>query len=113
MDIQNISGFVYTHFFFIAALFYRDNEAKKYDLILTSETIYNVDNQAKLIAIFKHCLKRDGGARVLVAAKSVYFGVGGGLQEFCRRMEAEGFALETVYKSESGVSRHILAAVFK
>jgi hypothetical protein len=103
----------YTHCFFIAALLYRDNEAKKYDLILTSETIYNVDNQAKLIAIFKHCLKRDGGARVLVAAKSVYFGVGGGLQEFRRRMEADGFALETVYKSESGVSRHILAAVFK
>ncbi len=95
-----------------------DNEAKKYDLILTSETIYNVDNQAKLIAIFKHCLRRpdsngSGGGHILVAAKSVYFGVGGGLQEFRRRLEKEDFVVDTVDKSEVGVSRQILRAVFR
>lgn len=106
-----------------------DHADRKYDLILTSETIYNVDNQAKLIAIFKHCLKHrrrlpdgtsddnssssEGGGEILLAAKSVYFGVGGGLQEFRRRMEREGFEVETVAKSEAGVSRHILRAVLK
>lgn len=35
-------------------------EEEKFDLILTSETIYNVDNQPKLISIFKKLLKRDG-----------------------------------------------------
>ncbi len=76
-------------------------------------------NQAKLIAIFKQCLKRpnsdgDGGGEILVAAKSVYFGVGGGLQEFRRRLEEEGgFAVATAAKSEAGVSRHILEAVHR
>ena len=91
-------------------------EVKKYDLILTSETIYNVDNQAKLMDIFKNCLKcrgdgEESSGEVLVAAKSFYFGVGGGLQAFRRRLEATGFSVAAVAQSEVGVSRHILRAV--
>jgi hypothetical protein len=94
-------------------------ENRKYDLILTSETIYNIDNQAKLIAIFKQCLagaddNLDGGkssGEVLVAAKSFYFGVGGGLQEFRRRLESDGFSVDVVAKSETGVSRQILRVI--
>lgn len=32
----------------------------RYDYILTSETIYNPDNQRKLLAVFKECLKPGG-----------------------------------------------------
>lgn len=37
-----------------------DNEAAKYDLIFTSETIYNPDNHKKLYEVFKQRLKQDG-----------------------------------------------------
>ena len=47
-------------------------ESAKFDLILTSETIYNEENQSKLVSIFKQFLKKDG--EVLVAAKTIYFG---------------------------------------
>jgi hypothetical protein len=94
-------------------------ENRKYDLILTSETIYNLDNQAKLIDIFKDCLTppadssedEKSGGEVLVAAKSFYFGVGGGLQEFRRRLESDGFGVDVMAKSETGVSRQILRAI--
>ena len=35
-------------------------EEGKFDLILTSETIYNTKNQHKLISIFKNLLKKNG-----------------------------------------------------
>ena len=35
-------------------------EETKFDLILTSETIYNMKNQHKLISIFKNLLKKNG-----------------------------------------------------
>ena len=35
-------------------------EEGKFDLILTSETIYNTSNQHKLISIFKNLLKKNG-----------------------------------------------------
>ena len=56
------------------------NENDKFDLILTSETIYNVENQSKLVSIFQNFTKKEG--EVLVGAKSVYFGVGGGVRQF-------------------------------
>lgn len=55
-------------------------DLEKYDVILTSETIYNIENQQKLLDTFKNRLKPDG--KVLIAAKSHYFGVGGGLEQF-------------------------------
>ena len=39
------------------------NEESKFDLILTSETIYNKDNQTKLVNMFKHFLKKKGEVR--------------------------------------------------
>nr|SVE83866.1 EOG090X0C09 [Daphnia pulex] len=52
----------------------------KYDIILTSETIYNPENYGKLIRIFEETLKKSG--LIYVAAKHFYFGVGGNLYEF-------------------------------
>jgi predicted nicotinamide N-methyase len=45
---------------------------KSYDLILTSETIYNTSHYSSLINIFDFCLSLNG--IVLLAAKVNYFG---------------------------------------
>ena len=82
-------------------------ERLKFDLILTSETIYNVENQAKLVSIFKHFLKEDG--EVLVAAKTFYFGVGGGIRQFEKLVKQENLKSEIVKTFESsGVKREIM-----
>ncbi|XP_017752231.1 PREDICTED: histidine protein methyltransferase 1 homolog [Eufriesea mexicana] len=41
-----------------------ENESPKYDLIFTSETIYNPDNHKKLYEVFKQKLKQDGVGQV-------------------------------------------------
>ena len=84
-----------------------DHLSTQYDLILTSETIYNVSNQKKLLAVFEKCLKSDG--RVLLAAKTCYFGVGGGLRQFEKVLEESGkWEYKTVRKIDQGVKREIL-----
>lgn len=55
--------------------------SKLYDIILTSETIYNVSNYEKLVDFCRKQLKYPNGI-VYVAAKTYYFGVGGGTRSF-------------------------------
>ena len=82
-------------------------ESDKFDLILTSETIYNQENQSKLVSIFKQFLKRDG--EVLVAAKTFYFGVGGGLRQFETLLKQENLNSEIVITFDNGgVKREII-----
>ena len=78
----------------------------KYDLILTSETIYNLENQETLLSLFSKCLKEDGS--VLVAAKIHYFGVGGGLRQFEGAAAKSSWTTESVTKIESEVKREII-----
>lgn len=52
-----------------------------FDLIVTSETIYNEANYAKLSNLFHSCLFAPTGL-VFLAAKSHYFGCGGGTYAF-------------------------------
>lgn len=40
------------------------HEVVKYDLMFTSETIYNPDNHRKLYEVFKQRLKQDGNGQV-------------------------------------------------
>lgn len=81
----------------------------KYNLILTSETIYNECNQDKLLSIFDSCLGHNPNCRILIAAKVHYFGVGGGLRQFEEKVLATGkWSVEIVEKMESGVKREIL-----
>jgi len=82
-------------------------EETKFDLILTSETIYNMKNQHKLISIFKNLLKKNG--QVLVAAKTVYFGVGGGLRQFEGMLSQNGLKFATVRTFDEGVNREIVS----
>lgn len=57
-----------------------ESDFKKFDVILSSETIYNPSNYKKICNIIKELLQSDGIA--YIAAKSIYFGVGGSTKEF-------------------------------
>ena len=80
--------------------------SSKYDLIITSETIYNLENQKTLLSLFQKCLKEGGS--VLVAAKIHYFGVGGGLRQFEEVAAKSSWTTENVAKIESEVKREVI-----
>ena len=65
--------------------FFIESLKTKYDVILTSETIYEEENYKSLHDILKHLLADDGF--VLLAAKSYYFGVGGNVQSWIDYVE--------------------------
>ncbi|XP_050666198.1 histidine protein methyltransferase 1 homolog isoform X1 [Leptidea sinapis] len=79
----------------------------KYDVILTSETIYNTNNYDKLIKLFNQRLKKPG--TVYVAAKNHYFGVGGGTKEFKKAIEESGkLKADIVWEKSSGIRREVI-----
>ena len=47
--------------------------------------------------------------KVLVAAKTVYFGVGGGLRQFERMLSQNGLNFATVEAFDEGVNREIVS----
>ncbi|KAF9134420.1 hypothetical protein BGX30_011937 [Mortierella sp. GBA39] len=88
------------------------SDEDKYDLILTSETIYAEESHQKLYATIKNSLKRGGKA--LVAAKTFYFGVGGDILSFRRLIEQDGiFDIKVVFSAQAFVRREILELAFK
>lgn len=81
-----------------------------FDIILTSETIYNPENQQKLLNCLFDKLKPSGVA--LVAAKIYYFGVGGGLRQFEQLIEKDKrFKCKIVWLSNEGVNREIIELI--
>ena len=80
-------------------------ESTKYDVILTSETIYEESNYSKLLKIFEELLEPDG--YILLAAKIHYFGVGGGLRNFEKFLEAK-WNFRTVFENSDSVKREII-----
>ncbi|KAG0270629.1 Histidine protein methyltransferase 1 [Actinomortierella ambigua] len=88
------------------------DDSTKYDLILTSETIYAEENHQKLYQTIKRSLKKGGKA--YVAAKSFYFGVGGDILSFQRLIEKDGaFNVRSVFSAQTFVRREILELTFK
>lgn len=78
-----------------------------YDIIFTSETIYNESNYDKLISVFMDRLSKEGV--VYVAAKTYYFGVGGGVRQFEQAIAKNGqLKSEVSWKSNGGIQREIL-----
>lgn len=82
-------------------------------LILASETIYSPTTLTAFTKTLIHLLstaeKRGGEARALIAAKKVYFGVGGGVDEFLEVLVARGGTGKVVWESAGGgVGRLIL-----
>uniref|UniRef100_A0A914HA89 protein-histidine N-methyltransferase n=1 Tax=Globodera rostochiensis TaxID=31243 RepID=A0A914HA89_GLORO len=83
---------------------------KKFNLILTSETIYNEFNYASLHHTMDSLLTDDG--KVLLAAKAHYFGVGGSVLAFSEFVRSRGtFAsVEEVWSTKtSSIPRKILS----
>ncbi|KAL0094975.1 hypothetical protein J3Q64DRAFT_1716729 [Phycomyces blakesleeanus] len=89
------------------------NDEDKYDMIVTSETIYAEHALPDLIRVFQKALKKPSGVGY-VAAKTVYFGVGGGILPFCdilrntKDSDGDKFKIEKVFESDSTVKREIL-----
>ncbi|XP_072179368.1 histidine protein methyltransferase 1 homolog [Diadema setosum] len=89
-----------------------EKEAIQYDVILTSETIYNVDSQPRLYQTIKALLKSSG--TVFIAAKTHYFGVGGGTRQFEEYVQGlQEFDIECRKVISQGVQREILQMKFK
>ena len=87
------------------------NHEKCYDLIVTSETIYNTQHYSTLLEIFDFFLSSKG--KVLLAAKVNYFGVGGGLRQFEKAISGNTktfckWSYSTVKIEEDNVKREIL-----
>lgn len=81
-----------------------------YDLIFTSETIYNPNNHKKLYEVFKQKLNQNGVG--FIAGKSYYFGVGGGMRQFENLIIEDGiFDVKIVWKSKEG--KYIFYNFFK
>lgn len=79
-----------------------------YDVILTSETIYAVESHVKLYNVIKRHLKKPDGI-AYVAAKTHYFGVGGGTRSFEKLVKMDGVFDVSVGKVYTdGVQREIL-----
>ncbi|KAI0682932.1 hypothetical protein BC835DRAFT_1516007 [Cytidiella melzeri] len=125
----------------------RQSGGKKYDLVLTSETIYRVASLPSLLDLMWQAANfgaslsletlaskmsivpvpggsvtsRESDGLCLVAAKLVYFGVGGSVAEF--REEVEGArrtscarhpgTVDTVWKQDEGVKRVIMRVRWK
>ncbi|XP_051004213.1 histidine protein methyltransferase 1 homolog [Acomys russatus] len=84
----------------------------KYDLILTSETIYNPDYYRTLHETFLRLLSRKG--RVLLASKAHYFGVGGGVHLFQKFVEERDvFETRTLEIVDEGLKRFVIEMTFK
>ncbi|CAG8475277.1 8391_t:CDS:2 [Paraglomus brasilianum] len=89
------------------------SNSDKYDIILTSETIYNISSMPKLYNVIKESLKRPTGI-AYVAAKTMYFGVGGGVLPFKQLVEADGiFNIEVVFNVTHDVKREVLELRYK
>ncbi|XP_041867154.1 histidine protein methyltransferase 1 homolog isoform X2 [Melanotaenia boesemani] len=84
----------------------------KFNIIFTSETIYNTVYYPALHETLHKLLASDG--LVYLATKSHYFGVGGGLHLFETFVEQRGiFSLDHLWDGEEGLQRHVVVLRFK
>jgi hypothetical protein len=95
----------------ICSTAYQPLPADGFDLILSSDTIYEAESTSRLWGLIQAQLRFPSGV-ALVAAKSYYFGVGGSVAAFRLLVEADGrFSCSTVRVIENGASnrREVLA----
>ncbi|XP_011482787.1 histidine protein methyltransferase 1 homolog [Oryzias latipes] len=84
----------------------------KFDIIFTSETIYNTAYYPALHEALQKLLASNG--QVYLATKSHYFGVGGGLHLFETFVkEKEVFSLDRLWDGEEGLQRHVVVLRLK
>lgn len=90
-----------------------DVKDQSHTIILASETVYSPDTigpfTATLLRIMTDAAQEGGAATAYVAAKSIYFGIGGGVKEFKETLTRMGGQAQVVWQSEGlGVRRMIL-----
>ena len=100
---------------------------QRYNIVLTSETIYRAENLPSLVTLLRSaCLgitpnegekPTSNPSLCLVAAKAVYFGVGGGVSNFIDAVEGNGSreklgTVETVWETKTGVKRNVLSVAW-
>ncbi|CAL8359091.1 unnamed protein product [Boreogadus saida] len=94
------------------ALVVKAEPPPKYDIIFTSETIYNTAYYPSLHATLQKLLAPDGVT--YLATKAHYFGVGGGLLLFEQFVEERGiFSLHHLWDVAEGLKRHVVSLRFK
>ena len=95
---------------------------ERYELVLTSETVYELGSVPSLIGLLEAASWPGGteGRRTecLVACKRIYFGVGGGELEFRRRCEERGAEVGTAWgdkegQGQKGVGRVVMSVQWK
>ncbi|KAG9001561.1 hypothetical protein FRB94_004652 [Tulasnella sp. JGI-2019a] len=79
------------------------------DLVLTSETIYRTSSVPALIRVLRSTTRK---CLILLAAKVVYFGVGGGVREFVEAVQKAGGCTTLVWEMNDGVGRQVLRLSF-
>ena len=86
-------------------------DGKGFDLVLASETIYSPSSIPEFTTVLLRSLKKPGG-KALVAAKRIYFGVGGSVEDFVAlvgRLGLGQYSVTTVSDlADVGVGRVIL-----
>ncbi|NWT82603.1 MET18 methyltransferase, partial [Lanius ludovicianus] len=89
-----------------------NKQFSKYDIILTSETIYNPDYYSALHDTLAELLDKNGC--VYLASKVHYFGVGGGIYLFEKFIEKKNvFRTSMVKTIDQGLQRCIMEIAFK
>lgn len=82
-----------------------------YITIVGAETIYSPfalrTFATTLLELFKILNGQEKTA--LVAAKKVYFGVGGSMEDFCDIVRAKGFAVDQIREESDGIRRTVVA----
>ncbi|PFH48079.1 hypothetical protein AMATHDRAFT_49792 [Amanita thiersii Skay4041] len=95
-----------------------DNAEKRtYDVVITSETIYRTESLPSLINLLKlSCIGSNLTQTpyvCLVAAKVLYFGVGGGVNDFIQASKEQiGTSVETVWEHKEGIARKVLRIIW-
>jgi protein-histidine N-methyltransferase len=98
-----------------------------YDIVLASETIYRTDSLGAFLGALRSAASAPSATTTsapapcdrkvevvvhpplcLVAAKVLYFGVGGGVQAFVSAIEVEHGTVHTVWEHREGVGRTIM-----
>ncbi|KAK4230674.1 hypothetical protein QBC38DRAFT_440715 [Podospora fimiseda] len=83
-------------------------------LVLGSETIYSPFAlecfSSTLLSILQreHQERPSGNARAIIAAKRLYFGVGGSLDDFVDKMRGLGTTVDTLFEEPTGVARGVV-----
>lgn len=115
IDVSLISGSWTPDFVDMIPSISRSSLVDAHDtLILASETIYSPAATRMftqvLLSILRKTRDQGSNAKALVAAKRMYFGVGGGVDEFLQVLEELGGRGSVVWETQgSGVARVIIA----